>query len=92
MSHIPTVVALLTPFAMAVLGQATPITIDVSPGNTPTVIESGRGKEYSYPCLTEGRDGRIHLSYTWERKRIRHVEFNLAWLGDGSPAREAVAQ
>jgi predicted neuraminidase len=56
------------------------------------VIESGRGKEYSYPCLTEGRDGRIHLSYTWERKRIRHVEFNLAWLGDGSPAREALAQ
>lgn len=56
------------------------------------VIESGRGKEYSYPCLTEGHDGRIHLSYTWERKRIRHVEFNLAWLGDGSPGREAVAQ
>jgi predicted neuraminidase len=56
------------------------------------VIESARGKEYSYPCLAEGRDGRIHLTYTWERKRIRHIEFNLAWLGDGSPSREATAQ
>ncbi|MBL9211541.1 MAG: exo-alpha-sialidase [Opitutaceae bacterium] len=56
------------------------------------IIESARGKEYSYPCLAEGRDGRIHLTYTWERKRIRHVEFNLAWLGDGSPSREATAQ
>jgi predicted neuraminidase len=24
--------------------------------------------------------GRIHLTYTWQRKRIKHVEFNVAWL------------
>jgi predicted neuraminidase len=56
------------------------------------VIESALGKEYSYPFLVESRDGRIHLTYTWERKRIRHVEFNLAWLGTGGPARELGAQ
>jgi predicted neuraminidase len=43
-------------------------------------IESGVGKEYSYPCLTEGADGGVHLTYTWERQRIRHVALNLAWL------------
>lgn len=43
-------------------------------------IESGVGKEYSYPCLTEGADGDLHLTYTWERRRIRHVALNLAWL------------
>lgn len=53
------------------------------------VIEAAAGKEYSYPCLAEDRDGRIHLTYTWERKRIRHVEFNVAWLGAGGAVRLA---
>jgi predicted neuraminidase len=44
------------------------------------VLESNAGKEYSYPCLAEGSDGRIHVTYTWERRRIRHVAFNRAWL------------
>ncbi len=57
-----------------------------SPG---PVIEAGAGREYSYPCLAEDRDGRIHLTYTWERRRIRHVEFNVAWLDQGSAARLA---
>lgn len=44
------------------------------------ILESSAGKEYSYPCLAEGQDGRIHVTYTWERRRIRHVAFNRAWL------------
>ncbi len=44
------------------------------------ILEGNAGKEYSYPCLAEGRDGRIHVTYTWERRRIRHVAFNRAWL------------
>ena len=56
-----------------------------SPG---PVIEAAVGKEYSYPCLAEDRDGRIHLTYTWERARIRHVEFNVAWLGQAGPGRK----
>jgi predicted neuraminidase len=55
-------------------------------------IEAGAGKEYSYPFLAEGADGRIHLTYTWERKRIKHVAFNVAWLADGGAGREAAAQ
>ncbi len=43
------------------------------------VLEHNPGREYSYPSLT--RSSRyIHLTYTYERKRIKHVVFNEAWL------------
>jgi predicted neuraminidase len=29
--------------------------------------------EYSYPALIQGRDGRVHVTYTWRRRRIQHV-------------------
>jgi predicted neuraminidase len=54
------------------------------------VIEAAAHQEYSYPCLTEDEHGRIHLTYTWKRERIRHVEFNVAWLDDAG--REAPTQ
>ncbi len=38
--------------------------------------------EYSYPFAIRTRDGRVHVVYTWERKRIRHVVFNSAWVDD----------
>jgi predicted neuraminidase len=55
------------------------------------LIEAAAAREYSYPFLLETPDGLIHLSYTWERERIKHITFNLAWLDQGT-AREAVAQ
>ncbi len=38
------------------------------------------GAEFSYPFLLQTNDGLIHLTYTWKRRAIRHVAFNLAWL------------
>jgi len=29
--------------------------------------------EYSYPAIIQGRDGRLHVTYTWKRQRIKHV-------------------
>jgi len=29
--------------------------------------------EYSYPALVQSRDGRVHVTYTWRRERIKHV-------------------
>ena len=29
--------------------------------------------EYSYPAVIQARDGRVHVTYTWRRERIRHV-------------------
>jgi predicted neuraminidase len=33
--------------------------------------------EYSYPAIIQGRNGDLHITYTWNRKRIRHVLFPL---------------
>ena len=30
--------------------------------------------QYSYPAIIQGRDGNIHVVYTWRRQRIKHVE------------------
>jgi len=43
-------------------------------------LESAPGREFSYPYMIRTEDGRIHLVYTWERKRIQHVVFNEAWI------------
>ncbi len=42
--------------------------------------------EYSYPWLQRTPNGSYHVFFTWNRERIRHVEFNQAWL-DGQIGR-----
>jgi predicted neuraminidase len=38
------------------------------------------GAEFSYPFLLQASDGRVHVTFTWKRRNITHVTFNLAWL------------
>jgi len=40
--------------------------------NSVLVLESERG-EYSYPAVIQSADGRVHITYTWRRQRIKHV-------------------
>jgi predicted neuraminidase len=46
-------------------------------------LEEQSGREYSYPSLAMDDTGNIHLSYTFERRRIKHRVFNEAWLREG---------
>ena len=43
-------------------------------------IENKLGEKFSYPYMIRGLDGKIHLVYTWRRKRIKHVAFNENWI------------
>ncbi|MBC7608741.1 MAG: exo-alpha-sialidase [Polaromonas sp.] len=51
-------------------------------------------QEFSYPYLLQGRDGYVHLIYTWHRTRIKHLRFDPSQIAlfakpvtaNGSPA------
>jgi predicted neuraminidase len=43
------------------------------------VLESEPG-EYSYPAVIQTRDGKVHITYTWKRQRVRHVVLDPAAL------------
>jgi predicted neuraminidase len=36
--------------------------------------------DFSYPFIIQAQDGRIHVIYAWNQRRIKHVVFNEAWL------------
>ena len=43
------------------------------------VLENQPG-EYSYPAIIQAANGRVHVTYTWKRERIRHVVIDPAKL------------
>jgi predicted neuraminidase len=46
------------------------------------VLEEGSG-EFSYPAIIQARDSLVHVTYSWNRRRIRHVVIDPTRLGAG---------
>ena len=40
-------------------------------------LEDAAGEEFSYPNVIQGKDGDLHIVYTWRRKKIRYVKLAL---------------
>ncbi len=49
---------------------------DAEHWTTVTTLESEPG-EFSYPAVIQTADGLVHVTYTWNRKRIKHVSLKL---------------
>jgi predicted neuraminidase len=48
------------------------ISTDARTWQAALVLESDPG-EYSYPAIIQSADGLLHVTYTWHRKKVRHV-------------------
>lgn len=40
-------------------------------------LEDSPVSEYSYPAVIQGRDGTVHITYTWRRELIRYAQLRL---------------
>ena len=55
------------------------VTSDGKTWQAALVLENEPG-EYSYPAVIQASDGQVHVTYTWKRKKIRHVVVDPAKL------------
>lgn len=61
-------------------GPRTPLTVALSADGvnwTETlVLEDSPISQYSYPSVIQGKDGTIHIVYTWRRQRIKYAKIS----------------
>lgn len=44
------------------------------------VFEDEPKKEFSYPAIIQTKDGLVHITYTWQRKKVKHIVLDPAQL------------
>lgn len=61
-------------------GPRTPLNIAVSNDGVNwkevLVLEDSPISQYSYPSMIQGKDGSVHVVYTWRRQRIKYAKIN----------------
>lgn len=63
-------------------GPRTPLSLAVSDDDGKTwrhvlTLEDSPVGQYSYPSIIEGRDGTLHMVYTWRRQRVAYKQVKL---------------
>jgi predicted neuraminidase len=43
-------------------------------------LTNGLYREFSYPSLLLGANGEVHLIYTYDRKKMKHIQFDPRWI------------
>ncbi len=38
------------------------------------ILEDSPNSEYSYPAVIQGKDGMVHIVYTWKRQKIKYIK------------------
>ena len=54
----------------------TPLNVAISRDGktwTPVVALESDAGQYSYPAVIQSADGLVHVTYTWQRQKIKHV-------------------
>ena len=59
-------------------GVRTPLSVALSEDglhwNHWITLENSPISQYSYPAIIQGKDGTLHIVYTWRRQRIKYVQ------------------
>ena len=51
-----------------------------------TVEKAERG-EFSYPAMIQTEDGLVHMTFTWNRQKVKHVVIDPSKIEVGDPVR-----
>jgi predicted neuraminidase len=43
-------------------------------------LTNGLYREFSYPTILLGQDGQVHVIYTYDRQKIKHIQFDPRWI------------
>ncbi|MFL0162473.1 sialidase family protein [Aquirufa salirivi] len=62
-------------------GKRSPLNVAISSDSKNwkelAILENEPKAEFSYPAVIQTKDGKIHITYTWKREKIKHVVISL---------------